>query len=923
VDERARRLLETEFPGLESTADALTLAWALKGICYQAWGSEPSRAARAAACLRTLFEAGVAAADADEVEALAEWTAGIASTTRGQMSDAVESFDRAAAAFRRVGKPDPAAQTQVPKIMALSMLGRHEQATACALETQRQLVALGNLAAASRVSLNLGGAYLRRDDYAAAARHYREAAVLFARVGDHAQSILSDIGMADALAALGDFDEALRMYARARMRAVQRRFDVSVALADESIALVELARGRYREALAGLESARRSYAALALPQHLAIAEKQLGDAYLELRLLPEALALFEVAIATFHALESPDEQAWALAQRGRAQTLLQQGDADASFAQALTLFVAQGNDVGRAAVTLARAELALSRDDVAGAVDLAQQAAQAFGSAGQADGCARAEVVHAQALVQQGRFAEAAVAFDATLARARAQRQTAVQVRCLTGRGLVAQAAGDTGAAIGAFEAAIELFEDQRRALPGDDMRSAFLTEHLRPYQERLRLALHGGDACDVLTQLDRFRARSLEERLCEESAPAADDDLHRLRTRLNWLYRRANRLLEESGGPAVTSAEVLRLEHELLERARRGRLTAPRRAGEAASRFSVDTLQRALADGDALVEYGVLDDELFACVVTPGGVQLVRQLASWSKVLDAVRSARFQIDTLRHGAAPVRRHLAALLARVRARMAALHALVWAPLSATLGASTRVIVVPHAQLALLPFAALHDAAGALGDRFDLAVSSSARMALRGLGRPSLPPRRVLALGESSRLAHAAREAQAVATQFEAGAAFVGTQASVATLDAHGRHADVLHLACHGVFRSDNPRFSALTLSDEALTVERAESLGLKACTVVLSACETGVTALSSGDEMIGLVRAFMIAGAARVLASLWPVDDDVTADFMARFYGALVKGAGPAAALRAAQVATAREHPHPYFWAAFTLYGGW
>jgi CHAT domain-containing protein len=75
--------------------------------------------------------------------------------------------------------------------------------------------------------------------------------------------------------------------------------------------------------------------------------------------------------------------------------------------------------------------------------------------------------------------------------------------------------------------------------------------------------------------------------------------------------------------------------------------------------------------------------------------------------------------------------------------------------------------------------------------------------------------------------------------------------------------------------------------------------------------------------MVGLVRAFLIAGASRVLASLWPVDDAVTAGFMSHFYRALRHGAAPAAALREAQQAVRREHAHPLYWAAFTLYGGW
>ena len=919
---QARRLLEPGAPPPAGGEESRALAWALKDLCYEAWSTEPPRAARAAEVLRGLADAGVPPGQAGEIEALADWTAGIAQVTRGRMGAAVRCFDRAAAAFRSAGLADPAAQTQVPKIMALSMLGQHAQAAECAEATQRELLALGNLRAASRVSLNLGGLLLRRDAYAQAARHYREAAVLFARVGDREHSVIADIGLADALTSMGDFDEALRIYARARMRAGS--FETLLAVVDESVALVDLARGRYREALAGFESARRRYEALAMPQYLAIAEKQLADAYLELRLLPEALNLFDTAMAKFRALDLPDEQAWALAQRGRTQALLGRSDAAGeSFAAAAALFATQRNAVGEAAVVLARAELALAGGDAAAALAWADQAAQGFGSAGQADGHARAEVVRAQALLGTGLVAQASAAFDATLVRARELQQLSVQVRCFTGQGLAMQAAGDPAAARSAFDAAIELFEDQRRALPGDEMRSAFLTDHLRPYQERLRMAIAAGAGDEVLLQLDRFRARALGERLDEGASPGLSDDAPELRDRLNWLYRRVQRLQDEAGASAALRDEMLRTERELLERARRRRLAAPAPVIGVDSGFSLGALQRALQHGDALVEYGVQDDELFACVVTRQGVALRRRLARWPEVVDAVRSARFQIETLRHGAAPVRQHLATLTLRSRARLAALHTLIWAPLAGVLAGCRRVLVVPHAQLGALPFAALTDGELDLGQRCELALAPSARIALRGLLRQPTRARRALALGESARLPHAAREAAFVAGLFEQGRAFVGEQATLQTLRAQAGDADIVHLACHAQFRSDNPRFSALHLHDGALTVDLAEALGLKPCTVVLSACETGLAELGTGDEMVGLVRAFLVAGAARVLASQWPVDDEVTAAFMARFYGALVRGQGPAAALRSAQAATMKEHPHPYFWAAFTLYGGW
>ncbi len=928
---QALRLLEGDAAGAEAHVEPLALAWALKDLCYEAWNAAPARAARAADALAALAQSCAGAADAAEIRALAAWTAGIAEVTRGHLAEALPLFDAACAGLRAAGKPDPAAQTQVPKLMVLSMLGRGAEAAEVGAAAQRELRELGNIRAAARVSLNLGNLLMLQDAYASAAGHFREAAVLFARQGEHVQSVLADIGWAVTLCWQGHFDEAERAYARARMRAANRGLERQLALVDELSALLALARGRYREALAGYESARRRYEALAVPQDLAVAEKQLADVYLELHLLPEALALLQAALARFGALGLVVQQARAQAQLGRALALLgRPEEAAEAFAAAAAAFEGQHNLAGRAQVALARAELAAAAGDPAASLQHAAEAAAAFGSAGQADGLARAELQRAEALLATGRAGQAAADFGALLDAARSRGQRQLQVRCRAGLGLAALAQERPAEAVHELEAAIELFEEQRRALPADEMRSAFLADHLRPYQARLRIALAEGRPADVLQQLDRFRARALDERLAEGAGPELGDEVRALRTRVDWLTRRRQQQLDEGGTPASAGldAELRRAEDELLEQVRRQRFTAtPGGAATPAApaeTFGIDALRLALGEGDAIVEYGLQDDELFACVVTPGGVLLCRAVASWLQVLEAVRALRFQLDALRHGAAPVARHLGTLQARCEARLERLHALLWAPLEPALAGARRVLVVPHGVLAELPFAALMHEGRPLGQRIELALAPSARAALRGLRQGAARPRRALALGETSRLAHAGREAHFVAFLFEQGRALVGEEATLAALQREASGADVLHLACHAQFRSDNPRFSALHLHDAALTVDLAEALPLaKGCTVVLSACESGLAEASSGDEMLGLARAFLIAGAARVVATLWPVDDHVTAGFMSRFYGALALGDGPAAALREAQAATRRENPHPHFWGAFSVHGGW
>lgn len=146
---------------------------------------------------------------------------------------------------------------------------------------------------------------------------------------------------------------------------------------------------------------------------------------------------------------------------------------------------------------------------------------------------------------------------------------------------------------------------------------------------------------------------------------------------------------------------------------------------------------------------------------------------------------------------------------------------------------------------------------------------------------------------------------------------------------------ILHFATHGLLNSKHPELSGLVLSlvneqgqpqDGFLRFHEIYNLKLNADLVVLSACQTALGKEVRGEGLIGLTRGFMYAGAPRVVASLWRVDDRATAELMKRFYQVMLKdGLRPAAALRAAQVALLREKrwAAPHYWAAFTLQGEW
>ncbi len=154
--------------------------------------------------------------------------------------------------------------------------------------------------------------------------------------------------------------------------------------------------------------------------------------------------------------------------------------------------------------------------------------------------------------------------------------------------------------------------------------------------------------------------------------------------------------------------------------------------------------------------------------------------------------------------------------------------------------------------------------------------------------------------------------------------------------------DVLHFACHGKFEADSPLDSRIDLArsdgqdDEQphLTVEDVLGLELKATLVTLSACESGLSKIHPGEELVGLTRSFLYAGTPSLLVSLWSVDDESTGMLMEWFYRVLLDSS-PETILetrtskaRALQVAQRRLRNtdlfnHPFHWASFVLLGDW
>jgi CHAT domain-containing protein len=189
-----------------------------------------------------------------------------------------------------------------------------------------------------------------------------------------------------------------------------------------------------------------------------------------------------------------------------------------------------------------------------------------------------------------------------------------------------------------------------------------------------------------------------------------------------------------------------------------------------------------------------------------------------------------------------------------------------------------------------------------------------------------------------RLPFTRQEAEAIDALSPAGATLkaLGFNASLATAcSSQLSQYRVVHFATHAIVNASHPHLSGLLLSlvdeqgrpqDGFLSLNEIYNLKLPADLVVLSACQTAMGKEMRGEGLIGLTRGFMYAGAQRVVASLWKVDDAGTAELVKRFYRAMLKeGKPPAAALRTAQLEMSRQKlwSSPFYWAGFVLQGEW
>ncbi|HET9211404.1 MAG TPA: CHAT domain-containing protein [Thermoanaerobaculia bacterium] len=780
---------------------------------------------------------------------------------------------------------------------------------------------------------------------------------------------------------LGEPDQALDRYreARERMRALGDRAGEARTL--NYIGLLHQELGDSQEALADFGAAMDAFRALDNRRWLAFGLHNTGVVYQSLGEWARAAAAYEEALRLRREVGDKAEEAATLSNlglvygaQGRAREALE------SQQRALALRREAGDRRGEGVVLTQAGRASLALGDTAAALADFDQAVELLRAAGSRAGEAEALRSRGEADLQIHQPMKALESLEEALRLARATGHRASEAQAEYGIAQAQRSLGHLAEAREHADAALEILETLRTRIGSADLRTSFSALRHRVYELDLDLlmASHRAEPASgwdraALEVAERARARTLVELLSEAGVdvrqgvdPALLERRASLLRRLSAKTERALREhpkgADERAALEEESLAVLRdldaVEAEIRERSPGfAALTRPQP-------LSAAGIQALLDPDTLLLSYSLGEERSYLWAVSPDRIESF-ELPGRARVEALARKVHEELS--RFGVEDRRREAE--------DTAALGRLLLGPVASRLPGK-RLVVVPDGALEYVPFGALpspegpEEAPAPLIERHEIAdlPSASALAVQRRLleRRPPAAKRialiadpvfdlrdpRVTARGTTrsavrsgegdppafERLPASRQEAEAIAALAPAGESMLALDFDAALARVLGDRLSgfrVVHFATHGVIDAERPALSGLALSmvDQAghpqegfLHLHDVYNLKLDADLVVLSGCRTALGKEVRGEGLIGLTRGFQYAGAPRVLASLWRVEDQATAALMTRFYRALwIDKLPPAAALRQAQLGVRgqRRWRDPYFWAGFVLEGDW
>lgn len=495
-------------------------------------------------------------------------------------------------------------------------------------------------------------------------------------------------------------------------------------------------------------------------------------------------------------------------------------------------------------------------------------------------------------------------------------------------QGLMQQMQGNHDAALASFLKAVEVLERDRRRLRDEASRGTFLEDKITIYYAAILELLERRRFAEAFELMERSRARAMADLLATRElslARGTERNLYaesvKLRTSIAMRQTELFRLINSGATPeriVAIDREIAGLEEKNRMLATHIAKEAPRLLELTASRpVSLAELQKLMKqERFDILEYLVLEHGIILWHIGPDAVHVRNVFLPRTEVIEKVAALQSSLaDRNRQFDQRTARELFLFLIQ--------PALAWVE-------TNHLVVIPHDALHSVPFQVLQNPQDGtnLGERYQVSYAPSATIHA-GLRKPAiLAAGRLLAVADPS-IPEAEDEVQAIARFYPGRSKVISRSLATETeVKATVEGYSIVHLSVHGKFNRQEPMLSHLKLArggpdDGMLTA--AEMFGLpleKTKLVVLSACETGKAEASYSNELLGMMRALLYAGATTLVLSYWKVDSASTALWMETFYrAAQTQPAGEAARLALAAVKRRPEYSHPYYWGAFMLIG--
>lgn len=844
---------------------------------------------------------------------------------------------RAQACYQASGETFEALRTTIGLMNILREQGRYDQA----LESGHAVIA--RLAAYpssddvrllyAMVQQNCGLCYECVARYPEALHAYQEAEQHYQQLAIHERVGEARTNYGIVLLHMGRVHEGLRYLESAVAIFVELGQTLPHAQTLINIGDAHLLLGNYTQSLAAFRQARELFGPLAAMADKHVLLLDTADAYLALNLYPEALDAYREADQLLAAAGMSHEHARALWGMGAALAALGHTPAARhALDRAAERFRQAEHWPMLAEVLLEQAALWQVVGDSYAALHAAEQALLLADRGEWPIQQIYARLRYAD-LVPDHRAAEQALG-EATL---RSERLALPQLRyrLLQRRGHLALQQGRIDQAQQHLGAALQVIEQLRGHLSHEIMRASFLSDKMAAYDDLVQILLDprsGASAVAAFGMAEQARSRALLDLLNGHARAIADDptEVMALQADLHATYTELLAGAQDALRMQQLHARASELEQAIARLRLQSSPLPPSIPGARLNERPPDPQQllaQLPADLPYLIYY-TLGHEILAFVLRDRQVQVLRQLATTEQIDQLQQRLAIQLNRFQQHTELVEPHMAQLERSAQRILGEFYQLLIAPLlpligqNAALPEAQPLVIIPHGALHQLPFHAFFDGHTYLIDQFEISYAPGAMLYAHAEQRQRQALHQALVVGVADpSIPGAVQEVQAVAALLPTVTLLINQAATIAAVEQAAVGCDLLHLACHGLFRSDSPMFSALKLADGWLSAADLMRMRLDGAMVVLSACESGRNRVVGGDELIGMSRAILGAGAVTLVASLWLAHDQTTTLLMMLWYQHIQQGVRPSQALRIAQQIVRSQRSHPFYWASFVMIG--